>query len=195
MHGWLLCVYLFLQVHPEWILKKWMTADCDLWEVDCCWDGCVGMLSDPQLQRMVLLKTASCHSNQPLCQGWMVFFSLGGHLHMSLKLFLTPSHVRSEVHLCCRDYLCWQRRYQPCNMYTHGMVAKNFTINWAWFWMACSGRTPIDLYTIRKLVKRRIRSIYRKFRCEGCGKSYMRSTKISENRYFLLQKGVRQYYN
>ena len=116
MHGWLLCVYLFLQVHLEWILKKWMTADCDLWEVDCCWDGCVGMLSDPQLQCMVLLKTASCHFNQPLCQGWMVFFSLGGHLHESLKLFLTPSHVRSEAKLCCRNYFWRWRKCGLCNM-------------------------------------------------------------------------------
>ena len=65
----------------------------------------------------------------------------------------------------------------------------------AQFWVACSGPRPPDPYTIGKLVKRRICNILRKSRCKGCGKSYGRSTKIDENRFFLLQKGVRQYYS
>ncbi len=60
----------------------------------------------------------SWHSNQPLHQIWMVCFGLDGHLHKSLKLCLTPSHVRSEAKLCCRDYFQRRGRYNWCNMWS-----------------------------------------------------------------------------
>ena len=64
-----------------------------------------------------------------------------------------------------------------------------------WFWKGSHGPRPTHPYNNWKLVKRQIYCILHKSCCKGCGKSYTYFTKINENRLFLLQKGVCQYYS
>ena len=74
----------------------------------------------------------------------------------------------------------------------HDMMVVIFYLNndnQPWFWRGSISPRPPDPYTNRKLVKRGICSIFRKSCCEGCGKSYNRSTKIDENRNCFVTKG------
>ena len=109
----------------------------------------------------------------------------------SLRLFLTPDHVGSEVKVCCRDYYCHRRSYWLrnirgwCVQHDFFYILELCTQCWPRKWC----HRPFMWYTIGKLSKRGICSISPKSGSECCEKRYWRSSKFDENHDFFVTKG------
>ena len=98
------------------VVKLFVLLHCDVfWASPGSDKFCPILCTDNWCECSFLLDIESCHCHEQQRQVCMVCSGLGGLLDKNLKLCLTPIYVRSEVHICCHDYLSQQGRYWPCN--------------------------------------------------------------------------------